>query len=129
MCLRNLSALIFLVSVIAVAEVIRNVPSVITVRKNSPLLLNCTDFSVPGITDSGVKYTWFKDGKALTPGRRTTVRQNGSLFFQSVKRKKRKHINDEGHYECHMTISAGTVIARRVTIKIASKLSVITSVT
>ncbi|XP_048750128.2 protogenin-like isoform X2 [Ostrea edulis] len=101
-------------------EVIQNIPKVIVVRKNSALVLNCTDPSLSWITDSNVNYTWFKDGQALTLNRRRiTVKQNGSLYFQSVKKKKRKQINDEGQYECHVTLSAGTVIARRVWIQIA----------
>ncbi|XP_061185116.1 protogenin-like [Saccostrea echinata] len=98
-------------------EVIKNTPKVVEVLQNSPLLLNCTD-SMTWWTESGVKYSWFKDGKIVTSDQRVTVSQNGSLYIPSTKKKKRRGWDDEGLYECHMTVPMGTVIGRSVKIKI-----------
>lgn len=49
------------------------------------------------------------------------MNQNGSLYFQSIKRKKRKGLDDEGLYECQKTFTVGTVIVRRVKVQIASR--------
>ncbi|XP_062585320.1 protogenin-like [Saccostrea cucullata] len=98
-------------------DVIRNTPKVIKVVQNSPLLLNCTD-STTWWTESGVRFTWFKNGEVVTSDKRVTVSQNGSLYIPSTKKKKRRGWNDEGLYECHMTVSMGTVIGRSVKIKI-----------
>lgn len=58
----------------------------------------------------------------MTPdSRRISVNQNGSLYFQSIKRKKRKGLDDEGLYECQKTFTVGTVIVRRVKVQIASR--------
>lgn len=97
---------------------------VIVAQKNSPLLVNCSDPSLSWINESEVKFKWFKDGRVMTPdSKRISVSQNGSLYFQSIKRKKRRGMNDEGFYECHKTFTSGTVIAKRVEIQIASKYS------
>nr|XP_022306507.1 protogenin-like [Crassostrea virginica] len=93
---------------------------VIVAQKNSPLLVNCSDPSLSWINESEVKFKWFKDGRVMTPdSKRISVSQNGSLYFQSIKRKKRRGMNDEGFYECHKTFTSGTVIAKRVEIQIA----------
>lgn len=107
-------------SIIPSSEATGSNPQVIVVQKNSPLLLNCSDPTLSWINNSEVKFTWFKDGEVVTPdSRRVSVNQNGSLYFQSIKRKKRKGLDDEGLYECQKTFTVGTVIVRRVKVQIA----------
>lgn len=109
-------------SIIPSSEATGSNPQVIVVQKNSPLLLNCSDPTLSWINNSEVKFTWFKDGEVVTPdSRRISVNQNGSLYFQSIKRKKRKGLDDEGLYECQKTFTVGTVIVRRVKVQIASR--------
>ena len=95
-------------------------PDTVVAQKKFPFLLNCSAYSPPQYRP--INYTWYKNGQPLALDRRVQVVDNGSLYFQSIKRRKRKFkTNDEGFYECLLTNSVGTVIARRVNLKIASK--------
>ena len=87
------------------------------VQKNSRLILDC---SIRPLTET-MTYTWIKDGQTLLPKKRLYFATNGSLIIERVINKKRKGRSDEGLYECTGENSLGTVIGRRVNIKIESK--------
>ena len=87
------------------------------VQKNSRLILDC---SIRPLTET-MTYTWMKDGQELLPQKRLYFASNGSLIIERVINKKRKGRSDEGLYECTGENSLGTVIGRRVNIKIESK--------
>ncbi|KAK3096033.1 hypothetical protein FSP39_022221 [Pinctada imbricata] len=98
--------------------VIQPAPPTVIAQKSFPFLLNCSAYSGPEYRP--INYTWYKDGAPISLSRRIKLVNNGSLYFHSIKRRKRrKNLNDQGFYECFLTNSQGTVIARQVELKIA----------
>ncbi|XP_063438172.1 protogenin-like [Mytilus trossulus] len=91
----------------------------VVAQKNGKLLLNCSvevkssEYGVPNIT-------WRKDGVLIDFDNRIQKVQNGSLYFKRVWHKKKKNISDEGMYECLVQNKIGSIIARRVTLEVAS---------
>ncbi|XP_021346881.1 protogenin B-like, partial [Mizuhopecten yessoensis] len=88
-------------------------PPAIIVERRSPFLLNCSAFSSPGFGQTS--YRWTRNKVKVTLNKRIQMVENGSLYFQHLKRKKR----DEGLYECFLNNSKGVVIGRRVMVKVA----------
>ena len=99
---------------------IHTAPTVVIAQKNSPLLLNCSATSAP---DKGpVHITWHKDDQPLVTDKRVQIKDNGSLFFTEVKKNRNVMNRDHnGFYECFLKNDVGTVIARQVHLKVASK--------
>jgi len=101
-------------------------PSVLVVQKNSPLMLNCSAYSNSGQEYTPISYSWMKDGKKLIPSKQVQIVENGSLYFQHIKKKKKRmKYTDEGKYICLLTNREGTVIGRQAQIKVASKYCIV----
>ena len=115
----------------------------IFVQKKSRVVLDCSIRT----QSHDMLYSWTKDGQELVsqkqrlkdgqdiiPQRRRhnwdlksqgriSLAENGSLIIERVINKKKKGLSDEGFYECIGESTLGTVIGRRVIIKIESKYS------
>ena len=92
----------------------------VVAQKNGKLLLNCS-VEVKSSENGVPNITWRKDGVLLDFDNRIQKVQNGSLYFKRVWHKKKKNISDEGMYECLVQNKIGSIIARRVTLEVASK--------
>ncbi|KAK3579546.1 hypothetical protein CHS0354_028382 [Potamilus streckersoni] len=91
-------------------------PQVVFATHRLPFMLNCSVFS----QDAPLTFRWIKDGKPLKNNKHTFVSVNGSLFFSKVIHRPRKGRSDEGLYECFANNKNGTVLGRRVRVKIPS---------
>ncbi|KAK3094895.1 hypothetical protein FSP39_007610 [Pinctada imbricata] len=87
-------------------------------QKNGKLWLNCS-VTTNGSQHGPLEVSWYKDGKKINFDKRLQLVQNGSLFFKRVLNRKRK--NDTGLYECHVKNNIGSIIAKRVNLKVTSK--------
>ncbi|XP_033726178.1 protogenin A-like [Pecten maximus] len=92
-------------------------PPTIIVQRRSPLLLNCSAFSSTGFGQT--TYRWTRNKVAVTLNKRIQLIENGSLYFQHLKRRKRPSRSDEGLYECFLNNIKGVVIGRQVFVKVA----------
>ncbi|XP_069102225.1 protogenin-like [Argopecten irradians] len=97
--------------------VILPTPPTVIVQRRTPLLLNCSAFSSPGFGPT--TYRWTRNKVDVTFNKRIQLVENGSLYFQHLKRRKRPSRSDEGLYECFLTNSRGVVIGRQVFVKVA----------
>ncbi|XP_061170773.1 protogenin B-like [Saccostrea echinata] len=87
----------------------------VVAQKGNPLLLNCTVES-----NTSTKFTWYKNGQRLQLENQRRIQViNGSLSFKRVLFRRKKNITDEGVYECHVRNNIGSIIAKRVKVKIA----------
>ena len=92
----------------------------IVAQKNGKLLLNCS--VATNVSQFGKpQVSWYRDGRKIHYDNRLQLVQNGSLYFRRVFYRKKKNITDAGNYECHVKNQIGSIIARRVNLKIASK--------
>jgi hypothetical protein len=86
-------------------------------QKGNPLVVNCTVES-----STAINFTWYKDGQELRLQNQRRIQViNGSLSFKRVWFRRKKNITDEGVYECHVRNVIGSIIAKRVKVKIAGK--------
>ncbi|XP_060075169.1 protogenin B-like [Ylistrum balloti] len=92
-------------------------PPTVIVQRRSPLRLNCSAFSTVGFGPTS--YRWTRNRQEVTLNKRIQLAENGSLYFQHLKRRKRPSRSDEGMYECFLNNSKGVVIGRQVLVKVA----------
>ncbi|KAL3876198.1 hypothetical protein ACJMK2_034068, partial [Sinanodonta woodiana] len=91
-------------------------PQVAIATRRLPFMLNCSVFT----KDAPPTFWWTKDGKQLKNNNHAFVYENGSLVFSKVIHRPKKGRSDEGLYECFANSKNGTVLGRRVRVKIPS---------
>ncbi|XP_048251254.1 protogenin-like isoform X2 [Haliotis rufescens] len=101
---------------------VKESPATLVVLRKQPLTINCSALVEKKFYP--VSYHWKKDGvKIKSRGEHARVRvfRNGTLHFNQIIHRDRKNNirTDEGFYECFVSNSVGTIIARRVQIRVA----------
>ncbi|XP_050359620.1 hemolin-like [Nymphalis io] len=90
--------------------VLKELPAEILFRVggNSELVLDCTTVD----KEAGIKYSWLKNGKPLTPNADVIQSSNdGTLIFKKPAK------SDEGQYQCLAQTDLGTASSRTVNVK------------
>lgn len=72
-----------------------------------------------GVSDGDVEISWSKDGVEVVTDRRVSVMANSSLYFRHVVRNLKRHLKDEGRYECVATNRIGAIVSRQAYLQVA----------
>lgn len=92
-------------------------PQSLIVLKNHAALLNCS--AIGASDDEDVRISWRKDGVDVVPDRRVSIMMNGSLYFRRIVHNLKRHLNDQGKYECIATNSIGALVSRQAFLQVA----------